>query len=207
MLKGGVWDTIHAERQALADDLGALSAAQWATASLCGGWTVRDVLAHMTATARMTPPQFFGKMLGSGFNFSKMTLKDIAAEKGVDPEATLARFKETINLSSHPPGPDMSWLGETLVHSEDIRRPLGIAHTYPTEAAVQVADFYKGSNLLIGAKKRIAGVTLRATDADWSTGTGPEVSGPIISIVLAMCGRKPALDDLSGDGVATLRSR
>jgi len=70
-----------------------------------------------------------------------------------------------------------------------------------------VADFYKGSNLIIGSKKRVAGIKLRATDADWSFGDGPEVSGPIVSLVLAMTGRKPALDGLSGDGVATLRSR
>ena len=70
-----------------------------------------------------------------------------------------------------------------------------------------VADFYKGSNLLIGSKNRIAGLTLRATDADWSHGTGPEVSGPIVSLVLAMTGRQAADGDLTGDGVATLRSR
>jgi hypothetical protein len=94
-----------------------------------------------------------------------------------------------------------------IVHSEDIRRPLGITHQYPTAAVVQVADFYQGSNLLIGAKRRIEGLTLRATDAAWSHGTGPEVSGPIIAIVLAMTGRKTAADDLTGDGVTTLRAR
>jgi hypothetical protein len=70
-----------------------------------------------------------------------------------------------------------------------------------------VADFYKNSNLLIGTKNRIAGVTLRATDADWRHGSGPEASGPAIALVLAMTGRKSALDDLSGDGVTTLRER
>jgi len=72
---------------------------------------------------------------------------------------------------------------------------------------VRVADFYKGSNLLIGSKNRIASLTLRATDTDWSYGTGPEVSGPILSLVMAMTGRKAAIDDLEGDGVATLRAR
>jgi len=70
-----------------------------------------------------------------------------------------------------------------------------------------VADFYKGSNLLIGSWRRIEGLTLRATDAGWTTGTGPEVSGPILSLVMAMTGRKVADDDLTGEGVATLRSR
>jgi len=68
-------------------------------------------------------------------------------------------------------------------------------------------NFFKGSNLLIGSKKRIAGLRLRATDAEWSTGTGPEVSGPALALLLAMTGRAAALDDLSGDGLATLRER
>lgn len=68
-------------------------------------------------------------------------------------------------------------------------------------------EFFKKSNLLIGAKSRIAGLTLRATDAEWLHGSGPEVSGPAHSLLMAMTGRKPAIDDLSGEGVATLRSR
>jgi len=207
MDKTAVWDVIHSERKSLADDLARLSSNQWTTPSLCSGWTVRDVLAHMTATARMTPPAFFGKMLMSGFSFSKMASSDIEAQKGATPDETLARFAAEVNSSSHPPGPNDSWLGETLVHSEDIRKPLGIAHAYPTAAAVQVADFYKGSNLLIGAKSRIEGLTLRATDASWQHGEGPEVSGPIMSLVVAMTGRKAAVRDLSGAGVPTLEAR
>ena len=70
-----------------------------------------------------------------------------------------------------------------------------------------VADFYKGSNLVLKAKNRIAGLTLRATDTDWSHGSGPEVAGPMIALLLAMAGRKAALPDLRGDGVETLRAR
>ena len=98
-------------------------------------------------------------------------------------------------------------LGEAILHGEDIRRPLGIPHSYPPEALTRVADFYKGSNLLLGSKKRITGLTLRATDVEWSTGTGPEVSGPALSLLLAMTGRRTGLDGLSGPGLATLQSR
>ena len=101
----------------------------------------------------------------------------------------------------------MTWLGETIVHGEDIRRPVGITHMYPTEALVGVADFFKGSNLVIGSKKRIAGLKLNATDADWTHGYGPEVSGPMVTLVMAITGRKAAIEDLKGDGVETLRSR
>jgi hypothetical protein len=107
----------------------------------------------------------------------------------------------------HPPGPVDSWLGESIIHAEDIRRPLGIHHDYPVEAVVQVADFYKNSNLIIGTKRRIDGLALRATDTDWSHGTGLEVSSPVLALLLAMTGRKAAASELSGEGVATLQAR
>ena len=69
MAKPDLWSTIHAERRALAADLDGLTDAQWSTPSLCGEWSVRGVLGHMTATAELTPPAFFGALIGSGFRF------------------------------------------------------------------------------------------------------------------------------------------
>jgi uncharacterized protein (TIGR03083 family) len=201
------WPTIHAERKALAADLEGVTDEQWSTPSLAEGWTVRHVLGHMTATASMTPPTFFAKLLASGFRFNAMVDKDIAANCQGTPADTLSRFRARIDSSSHPPGPVDAWLGETIVHSEDIRRPLGIVHAYPVDAVTRIADFYRRSNLVVGGKKRVAGLTLRATDADWSVGTGPEVAGPAVAIVLAITGRPAGLDDLAGDGVETLRQR
>jgi uncharacterized protein (TIGR03083 family) len=201
------WPVIHAERESLAADLAGLSDAQWATPSLCAGWSVRDVVAHMTSTAKMTPPRFVGHLAGAGFKFHAMQAKDISRERGGSTAALLAEFKRVTPRQTAPPGPVTAMLGEVVIHPADIRRPLGIAHTYPPAAVIEVANFFKGSNLLIGAKSRIAGVTLRATDAEWSHGTGPEVAGPILSLVLAMTGRSAALSDLSGAGLATLTSR
>ena len=72
---------------------------------------------------------------------------------------------------------------------------------------VAVAYFYQGSNTLIGSKRRIEGLALRATDTDWSHGSGQPVEGPMLSLLLAMTGRRAAYDDLAGEGVQTLRSR
>jgi uncharacterized protein (TIGR03083 family) len=202
-----VWPAIHAERKALAGDLDGLSEDAWATPSLCAEWTVRDVLAHMTGTAKLTSGSFFPKLIGSGFSLGRLQAKAITEERGASPADTLARFKQEIDSSSGPPGPRDTMLGETVVHAEDIRRPLGLKHPYPTDEVVRVADFYKNSNLVLGTKRRIAGLSLEATDADWRHGTGPSVSGPMLSLLMAMTGRQAALDDLSGDGVATLRTR
>jgi uncharacterized protein (TIGR03083 family) len=207
MAKTDVWPVIHAERKALAAQLQGISDQAWSTPSGCSEWTVQDVLAHMTATAKLSGASFFPKLAGSGFSLKKLQAKDIARERGSSGPDTLARFTAQIDSTGRPPGPVETMLGEVLLHSEDIRRPLGLAHAYPQEAVMQAADFYKGSNLILGTKRRIAGVTLRATDGDWSHGEGPSVDGPMLALLSAMTGRKAALDDLSGDGVAVLRSR
>ena len=201
------WPIIHEERKALAADLEGLTDAQWATPSLCAEWTVRDVLGHMTATAKMTPPRFFTKLAGSGFRFNAMAARDAAAEAGSSGADALARFKSQLASTSHPPGPVEAMVGEAMLHPEDIRRPLGLAHAYSPEGLMRAADFYKGSNLLLGTKNRIAGLTLKATDVQWSHGSGPEVSGPMLDLLLAMTGRKAGLAALSGPGLATLQSR
>jgi uncharacterized protein (TIGR03083 family) len=207
MATASPWPLIHAERRALAEDLASLDDAQWSTPSLCGDWTVRDVLGHMTATARMTPARFLTEMAGSGFRFNAMNAKNVRRETAGTPAQGLAEFRGLESRTTSPPGPTVAMLGEAIIHGEDIRRPVGIYRDYPTEAVIQVADFFKGSNLLIGSKDRIAGLTLRATDTQWSAGSGPEVSGPVLSLTLAMTGRSAALADLSGDGLATLQAR
>ena len=132
-----IWPVIHDERKALATDLKGRSGEGWATDSLCSQWTVRDVLAHMTSTASLTPPAFFGKLVGSGFSFDKVQEAGVAANRGSSPADTMARFEAELTSTKHPPGPADTWLGEAIVHAEDIRRPLGIEHHYPTEAVAQ----------------------------------------------------------------------
>jgi len=202
-----LWATVRSEREALAGDLGTLDAGQWSTPSLCAGWTVRDVVAHMVGTAKISPATFFPKLIGAGMRLSSLQAKDIARERGASAAETLTNFEAVIPSRRKPPGPAPTILGETLVHAEDIRRPLGLNRTYPAEAVVAVCEFYKGSNLVLGTKRRITGVTLEATDVDWTHGDGPAVRGPVTTLLLAMTGRVAVLDELEGDGVAVLRSR
>jgi uncharacterized protein (TIGR03083 family) len=202
-----MWTTIAAERGALAEDLADLSQAEWNARSLCDGWSVEDVLAHMTSAASLTPPTFLLDFASTGFNFPKFAEKGIARQRGATPSETLAKFRAKQDSRKSPPGPKLTWLGEVIVHAEDIRRPLGIQHTYPTDAVMSVLDFYKDSNTLIGTKNRIAGVTLKATDAEWTHGSGPLVEGRLVDLLVAATGRKAALDHLSGEGVPTLASK
>lgn len=202
-----MWTTIAAERGALADDLAGLTTSQWDTPSLCANWTVRDVVAHLSSTASLNPPRFFLGMARAGFNFTKFADGQIAGHRGPDPAATLAHFRGLQYATSAPPGPKVSWLGEIVIHGADVRRPLRMSHAYGPGVLRQVIDFYKGSNLLSGAKKRVAGLALSASDDDWQHGQGESVEGPLLSLLLAMTGRTVACDDLTGPGVATLRGR
>ena len=202
-----LWTTVAAERGALADDLEGLTDAQWETPSLCAGWSVRDVVAHQSGTADLNPATFVVALARNGFSFTKFVDAGIRRHRGSSPAETLQIFRSLQHSTSAPPGPKLSWLGETIVHSEDVRRPLGIGHSYPADAVRDVMGFYAGSNTLIGTKRRIAGLRLRATDQDWTHGEGALVEGPLLDLLLAATGRAAGCDALAGDGVGTLRSR
>src|SRR5260370_25467210 len=149
-----IWSEVHAERKALAADLRELSSEDWARPSLCSDWTVRDVLAHMTSAAKLTPPAFFGKMIGSGFSFDKVQEQGVAAQRGATPADTLASFEARLTSVRHPPGPTPTWLGGGNLHSQDIRRALAIQDAYPTDAAAPVRPYFKGPNPPIGSQRR-----------------------------------------------------
>jgi uncharacterized protein (TIGR03083 family) len=202
-----IWPTVHAERRALADDLVGLSDAAWATPSLCDQWTVHDVLAHMVSAAKTTPPLFFARFAGAGFKFDRYVGKQVRAEGAGGPAATLAEFRAVEQRTAAPPGPKDTWLGEIFVHSEDIRRPLGIKREYPLPMVARTIEFYSRSNAIIGGRDRVKGVTLDASDTDCTIGSGPRVTGPAMALLLASTGRACALDELAGPGVDVLRDR
>jgi len=97
-------------------------------------------------------------------------------------------------------------LGEVVVHGTDIRHPLAIDDDTSLDAKLACLNMFKNSNFPVPAKKTIAGLRLRATDSDWSHGSGPEVSGPALALLMAMVAR-PLFASLSGDGLDTLRDR
>ena len=202
-----VWPMIHAERAAFADTLETLTPEQWDVPSQCAGWTVHDVIAHMTAAGNKTQGGFITGMASAGFRFNAMVEKDIKHYGAGSRADMIAAYKKTADMTAHPPGPVTAMLGEVVIHSEDALRPLGMKIDHREDSLRSVADFFMGSNLLIGAKRRIAGLRLAASDIDWSTGSGPEVTGPAISLIMAMTGRPVQEGELSGEGAATLIER
>ncbi len=201
------WKYIHSERVQMADTLDSLSAEQWGAASWCEGWTVHETVGHVVAAAEQTPVNFYKGLISAGLKFNVFTERGAARLARVSPDELIRRLRARTATTNHPPAPVTAMLGEIVVHADDIRRPLGLVHRSPEVALVAVADSWKNSNLLIGSKRRISGLRLRATDVAWVHGDGPEVSGPLQSLVLAMTGRKGSHQDLSGEGLSILASR
>ncbi len=131
----------------------------------------------------------------------------LAEQLGASPAETLERFRRAVPSTTKPPLPAVAMLGETIVHAEDIRRPLGIHRAYPKEAVTRVAEYYQGTDLVVVAKGRVSGLRLLASDGPFKTGSGPLVSGTTLALTMAMTGRATYLDDLEGDGVERLRER
>ncbi|MGI8529537.1 MAG: maleylpyruvate isomerase family mycothiol-dependent enzyme [Geodermatophilaceae bacterium] len=200
-----VWAMQRAERERLVGYLATVPPAAWEQPSLCPEYRVRDVVGHLISGAKNTPPKFLLGMLKAKFDFDVAMCAAAARESSGTPADLTARLGALADARARP-GPAM--LGEVIVHSEDIRRAVGGGPgAYPQDHLRTVADAFRGAGMGLGAKKRIAGLRLEATDADWSTGEGPLVRGPLLSLVLAMTGRSVALADLDGPGVAELGRR
>jgi uncharacterized protein (TIGR03083 family) len=201
-----IWDVVHAERAALAGDLAGLTSEQWDTPSLCAGLTVRQVLAHVTSAAGLTPMRWMWGVIRCRFDFDKQVAMRLAEQMGADGAETLARFRGVVTSTTKPPLPVLAMLGETIVHGEDIRRPLGIERDYPIATLTRVAEYYQGTDQVVLAKGRIQGLRLVATDGPFTTGAGPLVTGTTLALIMAMVGREAFHADLTGEGVTALAS-
>ncbi|POX55781.1 hypothetical protein C3489_07790 [Streptomyces sp. Ru71] len=198
---------IHVERLALAQDLAELTEAQWAKASLCERWTVEQVVAHLTAGASTRMWRWLLSMLAARFNPDVHNDRRLAQHRGATPEETLRRFRAVVAGPAGPTGHTAAWLGEIVVHSEDIRRPLGLVRTPPVATTTAVARFFASRDFTVASKTATAGLRLEATDGPFTTGSGDLLRGPTLSLVMGMAGRATACEDLEGDGVAVLRAR
>lgn len=194
-----------------ADMFAGLDEAQWATPSLCAGWTVREVCAHLV------PPAGGFRLLSLvrdvvRFRGDLARMVDVTTrQRAVAPtEELVADLRDRAGEQLTVPvvgvhGP----MVDTAIHLRDAARPLGLDVSPPPEDWRPVLDF-----LLTGPAERgfvgvgrTAGLRLEATDTDWSHGAGETVRGAAEAVALAVAGRTVAYDDLDGPGVEVLRGR
>jgi uncharacterized protein (TIGR03083 family) len=201
----GLKEFAHAERAELSSFLATLTPEQWASQSLCTRWSVKDVVAHIISYEELG-------WRGLAKRFVKGRVVN-ANQVGVDEFAHLSPHELIDYLNHHldPSGLTAGFGGmigfvDGTVHHQDIRRALNQPRSIPGERLVRVLGLIPG-NPRLGAGRRIRGLRLRATDVDWTHGSGAEVTGPGEALMMAMTGRPAALADLSGPGRPTLAAR
>lgn len=204
----GVRAAVRRERLRLADLLDSLPARDWAAPSLCTEWRVQDVAAHLTLTTRATRWSVLKEAVWARGSFDRME-RDTARRRAGEfsPTDLVAQLREgALTDRRFPMSGPMDPLMDLVIHQMDVGRPLGVPDLSPLDVVTASATYVAGNRFLGGAR-RVAGLRLVATDADWSLGQGPVVSGPVRDLLLVVSGRPAGLPTLHGDGLATITAR
>lgn len=206
-----LWELVEDQRRRLADHLDGLSDADWQRPSLCEGWTVHDVVAHVAlvphapSLGRMLP-----MLVRARGSFNRLN-HDIACDYAGrhTPARLVAQLREDAASRTLPAVTSVQNLAmDIVVHGQDIAIPVGRRLPVPLPAALNGLERAWGMGWPFHAATRLAGYRLVATDADWAAGEGPEVRASALSLLLLATGRSPrVLDDLGGPGVAALSAR
>lgn len=190
MDKRVLWDHIVAERVALREQLRTLTPEEWDAPSLCDGWRVRDVAAHVIAAPQLTwgPTLKVLPQMWRGYNGA--ILHDGLRRGAAEPAAILADYDRWAEVRRGPATvTSVEPLIDILLHTQDILRPLGRTHAMPVDAAMVAADRVRLLAPLMGSSHLIRGVRMEATDADWSRGRGPVLRGPMAELLMRCSGR------------------
>lgn len=200
-------DMAHAEREELAELLTELTPRQWEHATLCEGWCVREVVAHVVSYDDLTPVSYAKRQIRARLNMDRFNAI------GVDTYATYtpAQMCQVMREHVHPHGYMAAFGGiigllDAMIHQQDIRRPSGIPRTIPALRLRAALGYAMYVPLLRGAW-RSRGLRLIATDVDWAHGRGPEVHAHGEALLMALAGRRPAYCELAGRGSVTLIQR
>ncbi|MFI9325307.1 maleylpyruvate isomerase family mycothiol-dependent enzyme [Kitasatospora aureofaciens] len=199
---GWIREQIAAERRELAGVFAGLTAEQWNSPSLCEGWRVREVVAHMSTGFRRSTARTLGELVRSGGNVHRMA--DRIARRDA---AALTEDRLAAALAEHaehpwrpPVGGRIAALAHDAVHGLDVTVALGLRARLPLPRAAALLGTVSARSLrFFGA--RLEGVRLRATDLDWSYGQGPQpVEGRAEHLLLVAYGRRVPAGLLSGAG-------
>lgn len=205
------WDVIEAERRGIADLLASLHPEEWELPSLCAGWRIRDVAAHLALSAH-PPSMWFMLMSGLRARGSFHRLNhDAAVFHAYRPVGELvAELRQYAGSRKLPVFTNYrNTLFDVLVHGQDIAIPLGRPQEMPREAARAAVARVWTMGWPFWARRRLHGFRLTATDIEWSAGDedAAEVNGPVSAILLLLTGREAALSQLTGDGLDRLTAR
>jgi uncharacterized protein (TIGR03083 family) len=181
--------------------------AEWETPSLCAGWRVRDVAAHLTL-AQMGLRAALPAAARAGFSFNRM-IRDTAIRQAELPVEEYPRLLRAM-VGSRRTAPfvsDLEPMLDQLVHGQDMVRPLGRERSMPVEAAATAAQRAWSMGFPFRARKRLQGFHLVAVDHPWEAGEGLAVQAPVADLLLLVTGRDVVLPGLGGPGAEALREK
>lgn len=208
MDKQATWEVIHQERAALADLLETLTPEEWAHPSLCEGWSVRDVAAHVIGAPTTTLRDVVAAAVRARGRYNRMIYDEGKRLSRAPTAEMVADLRRLDGSRALPPFvTHHEALVDTLVHTQDIAIPLGRHHEMPKEAARDSAARSRRLGFPFGAWRNLRGFRLEATDIDWVAGRGAVVRGPISALLLLVTGRPAAFEHLTGEGLPRLRQR
>jgi len=195
---------IAAERRDLARVLSDLPASAWDAETLCAGWRVREVVAHMTMPFRYSAARFAAELARSGGRFNAMSdriaRRDAAAVSAAD---LLSILQDNATNPWKPPGGGyLGALTHDVIHGLDITVPLGIGRRVPADRLRAVLDAIAAPKARKHFGTDLSGVRLRAADIDWASGSGKQLSGAAQDLALVLCGRKLPPGQLHGEPAA-----
>jgi uncharacterized protein (TIGR03083 family) len=198
-----VWRCTATARAALAELLRELEPAEWEHPSLCAGWTVRHVAAHVISSPQAGTRDVLRAVVRARGRFDRAMDQEARRWAARPVERILADYAEHGGSRRHPPGTSYrDPLVDVLVHTQDIAIPLGRRVPTDPAAAALAAERVWTMSFPFRARSRFAGLRFVATDTEWSAGHGSPVTGPIEAILLTLTGRRAAVDRLSGEGAA-----
>ena len=195
------------ERGELLDLLRGLTPQQWEAPSLCTNWRVRDVAVHVVSYEELSMATLARTFLRGGLKVDRVNEAALSRYRDVDSDEVI----ELVSRCQRPRGVTAAMGGgialtDCTIHCQDIRRAIALPREIPADRLMAVLDF----SLLappLPSRRNARGLTLVANDLDWSSGKGPEVTGPGEALLMAAAGRLEALDDLDGEGLPRLRER
>ncbi len=195
---------IAAERRDLARVLSDLPASAWDAETLCAGWRVREVVAHMTMPFRYSAARFAAELARSGGRFNAMSdriaRRDAAAVSAAD---LLSILQDNATNPWKPPGGGyLGALTHDVIHGLDITVPLGIGRRVPADRLRAVLGAIAAPKARKHFGTDLSGVRLRAEDIDWASGSGQQLSGTAQDLALVLCGRKLPPGRLHGEHAA-----
>ena len=182
----------RAERERLATLFCDLSPEQWDTPSLCEGWRVREVVAHITMPFRTKPLGTIAGTIRAGFSFSKYADRDARSTAGEMSGAELVHLlrRNTGNPWQPPGGGGAGALSHDVIHGLDATEPLGLPAPSADRIALVLASTGPRQLRFFGVD--LHGHRLTATDADVSVGDGANVVPMTVKdILLVVTGRHP----------------